>query len=117
MRLLLSLIGVVWSASLAAQTASSMRPAQSVRIRLEGRVPAAAIPAIDSLVQAADVESLPAELLIQKAIEGGAKHVDAKYIIGAVRVNLDQLRRARNTLVEAGDHAPTTPEEVAVLNA
>lgn len=117
MRLLLFLACVGWPVSLVAQTAASMRPAQTVRIRLEGRVPAAAIPTIDSLVQAAEVESLPAELLVQKAIEGGAKHVQPKYIVGAVRVNLDQLRRARNTLVEAGDHAPTTPEEVAALNA
>lgn len=101
--------------TLAAQTAQSLRP--DLHLRLEGRVPAAAIPAIDSMVQAAVVESLPAELLVQKAIEGGAKKVSAKYIVGAVRVNLDQLRRARNTLLEAGDEPPTTPEEVAALNA
>src|SRR5262245_16326927 len=115
MRLVLLLLCVSWP--LTAQTAQALRPAESVRIRLEGRVPAAAIPAIDSLVQAAEIESLPADLLVQKAIEGGAKHVAPKTIVGAVRVNLDQLRRARNPLVEAGDHAPTTPEEVAVLNA
>ncbi|HUL02297.1 MAG TPA: hypothetical protein VLV16_03575 [Gemmatimonadales bacterium] len=102
---------------LTAQTAQSMRPGESLSVRLEGRVPPAAIPAIDSLVEAAVAESLPAELLVQKAIEGGAKHVEAKYIVGAVRINLDQLRRARNTLVEAGDASPTTPEEVAALNA
>jgi len=102
---------------LMAQTAQSIRPGESLRIRLEGRVPSAAIPAIDSLVEAAVAESLPAELLVQKAIEGGAKHVAPKYIVGAVRINLDQLRRARNTLVEAGDDPPTTPEEVAALNA
>jgi hypothetical protein len=102
---------------LTAQTAQSIRPAESLPLHLEGRVPAAAIPAIDTLVREAVAESLPAELLVQKAIEGGAKHVAPKYIVGAVRVNLDQLRRARNTLVEAGDDPPTTPDEVAALNA
>ena len=44
--------------------------AQSVRGRLEGRVPSDVIPTIDSLVQAAAQEGLPTEPLIQKAIEG-----------------------------------------------
>jgi len=95
---------------------ASPMAAQSVRARLEGRVPAEVIPTIDSLVQTAAAESLPAELLVQKAIEGGAKHVAPEYIVVAVRVNLDQLRRARNMLVDGGDKPPTTAEEVATLN-
>ena len=47
--------------------------AQSVQARLEGRVPAASIPVIDSLVQVAAREDLPTDPLVQKAIEGGAK--------------------------------------------
>src|SRR5439155_1388868 len=43
---------------------------QSVRSRLEGRVPAAAIPVVDSLVQAAGREGLPTEPLVGKALEG-----------------------------------------------
>lgn len=89
---------------------------QSVRPRLEGRVPSAAIPAIDSLVQVAMAESLPADLLVQKALEGGAKGVAPEIIVSAVRVNLDQLRRARYMLVDDGDAPPTTADEVAVLN-
>ena len=46
---------------------------QSVRGRLEGRIPSAAIPAVDSLIQFALQEGLPTEPLIQKALEGGAK--------------------------------------------
>src|SRR2546430_7721800 len=47
--------------------------AQSVRSRLEARVPMAAVPTVDSLVQAATREGLPTEPLVQKALEGGAR--------------------------------------------
>src|SRR3989449_3475489 len=55
--------------------------AQSVRDRLEGRVPAEAIATIDSLVQVAAQDSLPTEPLVQKALEGGAKHVAAPRVV------------------------------------
>src|SRR2546422_5488516 len=54
--------------------------AQSVRSRLEGRVPALAIPVVDSLVQLAAREDLPTEPLVQKALEGGAKRVPPQQI-------------------------------------
>jgi hypothetical protein len=57
--------------------------AQSVRGRIEGRIPVAAIPTVDSLVQVAAQESLPTEPLVQKALEGGAKHVSATRIAAA----------------------------------
>ena len=40
-------------------------PAQSVRARLEGRIPSTAIPAVDSLIQCASQEELPTEPQIQ----------------------------------------------------
>ena len=42
--------------------------AQSVTVRLEGRVPAAAIPVIDSLAQVAAAERLPLDL--RRTLEG-----------------------------------------------
>jgi hypothetical protein len=89
--------------------------AQSVRDRLEGRVPAEAIPAIDSLVRVAVQESLPTEPLVQKALEGGAKHVAAPRVVTAVQVSLTQLRDARDLLVRAGDLPPVTPGEVTTV--
>src|SRR3989442_12603306 len=86
---------------------------QSVRSRLEGRVPAAAIPVVDSLVQAAGREGLPPEPLVGKALEGGAKHVVPALIVGAVETRLDQLRSARALLVRGGDPPPATPARVA----
>jgi hypothetical protein len=89
--------------------------AQSVRSRLEGRVPAEAIAVVDSLVQVAAQESLPTEPLVQKALEGGAKHVTAPRVIGAVQVSLGQLRDGRDLLIRAGDEAPVTPAEVTTV--
>lgn len=90
--------------------------AQSVRGRLEGRVPAAAIPVVDSLVRVAAAEGLPTELLVEKALEGGAKHVAAGRIVLAVELNLAQLRGARDLLVRAGDEPPATPGEVTTVS-
>lgn len=89
--------------------------AQSVRVRLEGRVPAAAIPVVDSLVQVAAHESLPTDLLVQKALEGGAKRVQAGRIVLAVELSLRQLRAAHDLLVRAGDEPPVTPGEVTTV--
>ncbi len=89
--------------------------AQSVRDRLEGRVPAEAIATIDSLVQVAAQDSLPTEPLVQKALEGGAKHVAAPRVVAAVQVGLTQLRDARDLLVRAGDLPPVTPGEVTTV--
>src|SRR2546427_578628 len=89
---------------------------QSVRSRLEGRVPAAAIPVVDSLVQAAGREGLPTEPLVGKALEGGAKHVVPALIVSAVETRLVQLRSARALLVRGGDAPPATPAEVATVS-
>src|SRR5437879_12301775 len=80
--------------------------AQSVRGRLEGRIPSAAIPAVDSLVQFASQEGRPTEPLIQKALEGGAKHATEPRIVAAVQVTLGQLRDAPAGRVRPGGRPP-----------
>jgi hypothetical protein len=89
--------------------------AQSVHGRLDGRIPSAAIPAVDSLIQYASQEGLPTEPLIQKALEGGAKHIAAPRIVAAVQVSLGQLRDARDLLVRAGDQPPVLPAELTTV--
>jgi hypothetical protein len=89
--------------------------AQTVRPRLEGRVPAQVIPLIDSIVRAAAADSLPTEPLVQKALEGGAKHVSADRIVLAVRLRRDRLEAARALLVRAGDPPPVTPLKVTAV--
>src|SRR5437660_6188184 len=96
---------------------SSPLAAQSVRSRLEGRVPTAAVLTVDSLVQVAAREDLPTEPLVQKALEGGAKHVSPGRIGAAALEMLDQLRDARALLVRAGDAPPATAAEVTTVYA
>src|SRR5437016_11920574 len=91
--------------------------AQSVRSRLEARVPMAAVPTVDSLVQVAAREGVPTEPLVQKALEGGAKHVSAPRIGAAAQEMLEQLRDARALLVRAGDAPPATAAEVTTIYA
>src|ERR1043165_2545496 len=74
--------------------------------RLEGRVPAAALPAIDSIIATAVAESLPTEPLIQKALEGSAKGMPAAGWGGGGRRGLLQLRDAG--IIVAGA-VPTQP--------
>src|SRR5712664_2639599 len=69
--------------------------------RLPGRVPAAALPAIDSIIAAAVAESLPTEPLVQKALEGSAKNIPADRLVNGVRRGLLQLRQARAILTQA----------------
>jgi hypothetical protein len=106
-----------WLALALLATPLAAGAAQSVRGRLEHRVPLAAIPALDSLVQLAATEQLPTEPLVQKALEGGAKHVPAHGIVAAVRASLDQLRDARALLARAGDAPPVTAAEVTTVSA
>src|SRR2546430_16143188 len=68
--------------------------AQSAQARLEGRVPGAAIPVLDSLVERALAEGLPTEPLIQKALEGGAKQVTAPRTVAAVQASFGPTRGA-----------------------
>jgi hypothetical protein len=89
--------------------------AQSVHGRLAGRIPSEAIPTVDSLIQFAAQEGLPTEPLIQKALEGGAKHVAGPRIVAAVQASLGQLRDARDLLVRAGDQPPVLPTELTTV--
>jgi len=85
--------------------------------RLAGRVPAAALPAIDSIIATAVAESLPTEPLVQKALEGSAKKVPADRLVGGVRRGLLQLRAARDIVARAVP-GQTPPEgHVAAVSA
>ena len=85
--------------------------------RLAGRVPAAAMPAIDSLIAAAVAESLPSEPLVQKALEGGAKGIPADRLVNGVRRGLVQLREARVLVGRAVPGQPLPEGHVAAVAA
>jgi hypothetical protein len=97
--------------------ATSPMAAQGVRGRLAGRVPAAAVHAVDSIVSLARADGLPTEPLIQKALEGGAKHASADEIVAAVGGAANQLRVARALLELAVVSRPPEPSEVTAVAA
>jgi hypothetical protein len=85
--------------------------------RLAGRVPPAALPAIDSLIAAAVAESLPTEPLVQKALEGSAKGVPTDRLVNGVRRGLLQLREARVIVGRAVPGQPPQESHVAAVSA
>jgi hypothetical protein len=86
-------------------------------MRLPGRVPAAALPAIDSIIAAAVAESLPTEPLVQKALEGSAKNIPADRLVNGVRRGLLQLRQARAILTRAQPGQPPPEGHIAAVAA
>jgi hypothetical protein len=103
--------------ALALVLAASPLAAQSTHARLEGRVPPAALPGIDSLVAQAVAESLPTEPLVQKALEGGAKGIPVDRLVNGVRRGLVQLRDARAIVTRAKPLRPALDGEVAAVAA
>src|SRR2546422_100324 len=101
-----------WAGSPGRNRGAGAARATTARPGVEGRIPSGAIPGVDSLTQFASRGGPPTEPLIQKALEGGAKHVAGRGIIAAVQVSLGQLRDARALLVRAGDQPPVLPAEM-----
>jgi len=108
--LTLALAAVAGAGLLAAQSGGSAG-------RLTGRVPAAALPAIDSIIATAVAESLPSEPLVQKALEGGAKGIPADRLVNGVRLVLLQLRDARILVARAVPGQPVPEGHVAAVAA
>jgi hypothetical protein len=90
---------------------------QTAHPRLVGRVPSAALPAIDALIAQAVAESLPSEPLVQKALEGGAKGIPADRLVNGVRRSLIQLRDARAILTRATPAREDLDGDVAAVAA
>lgn len=103
--------------ALAFVLAASPLAGQSARARLEGRIPAAALSGIDSLVARAVAESLPTEPLVQKALEGGAKRIPVDRLVSGVRHGLAQLRDARAIVVRATPARAALDGDVAAVAA
>jgi hypothetical protein len=91
--------------------------AQTSRSRLAGRVPAAAVPAVDSIIARAAADSLPVKPLEEKALEGGAKHVPPERIVAAVAAEATLLRGARDLLRQAGVTSRASSAEIPMVAA
>ena len=81
--------------------------AQDVAARLNGRLPPAVAQAVQGIADDARARGLPAEPLVQKALEGGAKGVPGDRVIAAVRVLAGRLDAARAALQQGGVRAPS----------
>ncbi|MFO7892588.1 MAG: hypothetical protein R6U63_02540 [Longimicrobiales bacterium] len=80
--------------------------------RIRAELPREAMEQIEARIAAARAEGLPTEPLLDKAVEGIAKHVPAPRIAGAIDRLAQELGRAR-TLLEDG--VPPAPTDVAAV--
>lgn len=77
---------------------ASASPLLGQDVRLTERLPAGTAQAVQHLVDSAELEKLPADPLVQKALEGQSKGADSARIVRAVEVLLDRLRTGRREL-------------------
>lgn len=81
--------------------------------RLERRLDSATVAALVAVIDSARTVGLPVEPLVQRALEGAAKHASPVRIVAAVRSLADELSVARTAL----GGASTAPELVAAASA
>lgn len=74
--------------------------------QLAGRVPAPVIRVVQVLADSAGRTGVPADLLVQKALEGAAKNVDPDRVIAALHALYARELAARSALVRGGIVAP-----------
>ncbi len=74
------------------------RPAHAQDPRLERRLDSTTLAAVGALMDSARVAGLPVEPLVQRALEGSAKHADSDRIIAAVRRLAGEVGVARAAL-------------------
>lgn len=87
----------------------------SARVRLEGRIPPAIVPVVDSIIGDAAARNLPIEPMIQKALEGGAKGVAAERIVLAVQLVETRLVAAGAAIDRAGVGRSTAAVEAGAF--
>jgi hypothetical protein len=75
---------------------------QGIAQRLAGRVPDSVATVVEQVGADAFARGLPVEPLIQKAIEGSAKHVPTDRVVAAVRLVATELDTAAAALREGG---------------
>ena len=81
--------------------------------RLERRLDSATVAALGTVLDSARATGLPVEPLVQRALEGAAKHASSVRIVAAVRLLADEMGTARSALGSSS----TPPELVAAASA
>jgi hypothetical protein len=100
--------GLLLAACLAAATPA---PAPAQADKLDGRLDSAVRDQVQMVVDSARAAGLPAEPLVDKALEGAAKRADGKRILAAVRSLAASLHSARSAL------GPAAPEPDLIAGA
>ena len=96
-------------------TTAAGAAAQSPLDRAKAALPADAARGLDQAVANARTRGLPADALVDKALEGVAKHAPANLILDAVRRRLEQLGRADAALRAYGP--PRSTDVVSAADA
>lgn len=99
MRTMRRVSGLAVAATLAAGAARAQDP------RLVHRLDSATVAAVDPLMDSARTAGLPLEPLVQRALEGAAKHAEPERIVTAVRRLAGELGVARAALGRASSPA------------
>jgi hypothetical protein len=73
--------------------------------RLERRLDSATLQAVSAAIDSANQEGLPVEALVQRALEGAAKHASSPQIVAAVRRLARELGTAKGALGAASSAA------------
>lgn len=73
--------------------------------RLERRLDSATFRSVSAVIDSADRLGLPVEAMVQRALEGAAKHASSAQIVAAVRRLGQDLGAARDALGEASSQA------------
>lgn len=94
---------------LASVLAGAATRAQAQDRRLSERLDPAAVRAVTAVIDSATREGLPAEPLIQKALEGGAKRIPPDRIVAAVSALRGALGQARDAIGPSAE-----PQEIVV---
>lgn len=76
--------------------------------RLERRLDGVTLQAVSALIDSANQRGLPVEALVQRALEGGAKHASSAQIVAVVRRLSQELGTARDALGPASSPAELT---------
>ena len=91
--------------ALLAALAAAPRAAAAQDPRLAARLDAPTRAAVEAVVDSARAERLPAEPLVQKALEGASRGAQPEVIVRAVRGLAERLRAARAALGERSTEA------------
>jgi hypothetical protein len=93
----IAVLGLLAGAA-SARTVVAQGSSQGIDSALAGRVDPSVLAEVVAIVDSANAAGLPSGTLVDKALEGSAKHAEPTRIVGAVRALAQALEEARDAL-------------------